>query len=189
MVSKRVLAACSIVIALTLAKRRRRMRNRKIWVHDWIRSRPAQGAYHQLVRELKMGDECSYRNFLRMDPATFELLLSEVGPLITYQDTKMCKAITPGERLALTLRFLATGIVTQFILYYSSLKSILFTHYFCVFTGKSFCSIQYLYRIPSQTVGKIIIETCLAITQVLQDHLKVMNSDNNVNTYTCTCTM
>ena len=57
-----------------------------------------------------MGDECSYRNVLPMAPTTFELLLSEVEQLITYQDTKMCKAITPREQLALTLRFLATGI-------------------------------------------------------------------------------
>ena len=31
------------------------------------------------------------------------------APSITYQDTNMREAIFPGERLALTLRFLATG--------------------------------------------------------------------------------
>ena len=33
-----------------------------------------------------------------------------VAPLITQQDTNMRQAISAGERLALTLRFLATGM-------------------------------------------------------------------------------
>ena len=71
--------------------------------------RPRLGAYHQLVQELRLSDEASYRHFVRMDAATFNQLLTRVGPLITFQDTNMREAISPGERLALTLRFLATG--------------------------------------------------------------------------------
>ena len=107
--SKRFFAACGVVIAIVMARRRRKRRNRTVWVRDWIKSRPAQGTYHQLLKELLISDRSSYRNFIRMDAATFNLLLSKVGPLITYQDTFMRKAIPPGERLALTLRFLATG--------------------------------------------------------------------------------
>ena len=44
-----------------------------------------------------------------MDMNTFDELLRLVGPHISYQDTNMRQAISPGERLALTLRFLATG--------------------------------------------------------------------------------
>ena len=40
------------------------------------------------------------------------MLLSKVQPLIAYHDTFMRKAIPPEERLALTLRFLATGMLT-----------------------------------------------------------------------------
>ena len=69
------------------------------------------GAYHQLLRELREGDRDSYRQFLHMDPDTFDVLLSKVRPYITYQDTQMRKAISAPERLALTLRFLATGTV------------------------------------------------------------------------------
>ena len=61
------------------------------------------------MQELRLSDASSYRNFLRMDAATFDELLQMVGPLITYQDTNMRQSISPGERLALTLRFLATG--------------------------------------------------------------------------------
>ena len=43
----------------------------------------------------------------------FELLTSEIVPLVIYLNTKMSKAITLGELLALTLQVLATGIVIQ----------------------------------------------------------------------------
>ena len=51
----------------------------------------------------------SYRNFLRMDLQSFEELLSKVGPLIRKENTVMRRSIEPEERLALTLRWLATG--------------------------------------------------------------------------------
>ena len=104
-----VIAASAIVLALIIARRRRRRRDRKVWVREWIKNRPQLGAYHQLLQELKVTDTQGYRNFLRMDPTTFELLLTKVGPLVTHQDTVMRKAIAPAERIALTLRFLATG--------------------------------------------------------------------------------
>ena len=120
MVAKRVylnnvIAACGLVIAIIIARRQRRRRNRSVWVREWIKNRPQLGAYHELVQELKLSDIQGYRNFLRMDPATFELLLSKVGPLVTHQDTVMRKAIAPAERVALTLRFLATGNFNHYI--------------------------------------------------------------------------
>ena len=84
--------------------------NRQTWVKPWIANRLEFGAYHALVSELRTRDEVSYRNFLRMDLASFEELLSKVGPLIRKQDTKMRRSIEPEERLALTLRWLATGM-------------------------------------------------------------------------------
>ncbi len=48
-------------------------------------------------------------NFLRMDSNTFNLLLSKVASLITERDTHLRKAIPPEQRLAVTLRYLATG--------------------------------------------------------------------------------
>ena len=103
------LGACAAVVAIVVNRRRRRRRNRTIWVREWVKNRKDQGAYHQLLQELRLTDTSSYRNFLRMDDPTFDELLHMVGPMITYQDTVMRKAIPPGERLALTLRYLATG--------------------------------------------------------------------------------
>lgn len=62
-----------------------------------------------LLRELREGDALFYKNFLRMAPEDFEYLLEKVTHLIKKQDTLMRKAISPAERLAITLRFLATG--------------------------------------------------------------------------------
>ena len=103
------LAACGVVAYVLLRRARRRRRNRTVWVRDWIRSRPRHGAFHSLVQELRLGDEAALKNFLRMNSATFEELLGIVGPHITYQDTHLRQAIPAGERLALTLRFLASG--------------------------------------------------------------------------------
>ena len=97
------------VIAIRLKNRRRKRRLRSMWVKKWLLNRGAHGAYEHLLQELKVLDVSSYRNFVRMDAATFEELLGMVAPLIIRKDTKMRQSIHPGERLALTLRFLATG--------------------------------------------------------------------------------
>ena len=47
---------------------------------------PSQGAYHHLLKELQLGDQVSYKHFIRMDVGSFESLLSNVGPMITYKD-------------------------------------------------------------------------------------------------------
>ena len=43
------------------------------------------------------------------DPESFGLLESFVAPFISRKDTNMRRCISAGERLAVTLRFLATG--------------------------------------------------------------------------------
>ena len=109
MADKAIVGACGVIVALMIMRARRNRRNRREWVRQWIRNRPRLGAYHQLVQELRLADGESYRHFVRMDIATFDELLSMVRPHITYQDNNMRQAISPGERLAVTLRFLATG--------------------------------------------------------------------------------
>ncbi|KAG8177535.1 hypothetical protein JTE90_023440 [Oedothorax gibbosus] len=69
------------------------------------------GCCENLMKELALEDPEGYRRYLRMDTETFELLLSYVAPSITKRDTNMREAIPAAERLAITLRFFATGIV------------------------------------------------------------------------------
>jgi hypothetical protein len=52
---------------------------------------------------------CIRSRYFRMSPNRFQHLLGLVTPLISKKDTSMRKAIPAEERLALTLRFLATG--------------------------------------------------------------------------------
>ena len=47
-----------------------------------------------------------------------------------------------------------------------------------IILGETFESLQYLYRIPSQTIGSIVPETCSAIVEVLQEeYMNVNNVD------------
>ena len=50
-----------------------------------------------------------------MTPTRIDQLLSVVGPAITRQHKNFWSPISPGERLAVTLRFLATGDSVQTI--------------------------------------------------------------------------
>ena len=76
-----------------------------------------------------------------MSPERFKHLLQLVGPKISKKDTRLRNAIPAAERLALTLRFLASG---------DSQKSLSFA-----------------FRIGTTTVSNIISETCIAIKESL----------------------
>ena len=61
------------------------------------------------MTELQNEDVAAFCNFVRMNPAWFQEILTRVGPRIETFDTWYQKAINPGCRLATTLHFLATG--------------------------------------------------------------------------------
>ena len=89
------------------AKKRKRKRN--IWVREWVGKRQCSGAFNGLIGELEISDIAGYKNFLRMDAMTFEKLTTMLAPLIQRRDTRLRQAIPVEERLAVTLRYLATG--------------------------------------------------------------------------------
>ena len=76
-----------------------------------------------------------------MSPERFDHLLSLVRPRITKEDTNYRKSISSAERLALTIRFLATG--------------------------ESQISLSFSFRIGKSTVSEIIAETCDTVHRVL----------------------
>jgi len=84
-----------------------------------------------------------------MSSEDFETLINMVGPKIHKKDTCFRKAIPVKERLAVTLRFLATG--------------------------DSYTSLQYLFGISKQIISLIIPEVCEALIEGLQDKIKVKN--------------
>ena len=107
-----IIISSASLIASSLYRRHQvnvRKRKRKSWARQWIKKRGEYGAYNVLVREIREIDSVSYCNFLRMNDDSFDILLQKVSTLIRRQDTRMRRAISPAERLAVTLRYLAAG--------------------------------------------------------------------------------
>lgn len=88
-----------------------------------------------------------FENFCRMSSTDFEYLLTKVSPIISKQDTQLRDAIPAKVRLALTLRFLATG--------------------------DSYRSLHFLFKVSSQIIARIVPEVCSALNEVLKDEIKV----------------
>ena len=61
------------------------------------------------MKELSAEDPAGFRNFVHIDKHDFNELLQKVTLHIKRQDTRLREAISPAERLALTLRYLASG--------------------------------------------------------------------------------
>lgn len=152
-----MIAASLLVLASGLLltekdqKKTHKRKPRSVWVKKWLEKRQSDGAYMKLLQELRYGefrDDSLYKHFLRMSHQNFMELLALVEPLIQKQDTRFRMAISAGERLAITLHYLATG--------------------------NSFRSLQYLFRVPQCTISKIIPEVLDAIWTVLKnDYIKV----------------
>ncbi|RVE43202.1 hypothetical protein evm_012151 [Chilo suppressalis] len=102
---QKVQAVVSLILALTLKKRIRKGR----WVKQWLLKREMY-THLNLLKEIQLTAEAEdYKNYFRMGEECFDELLRMVTPYITKQDTCMRKSITPEEKLAVTLRYLATG--------------------------------------------------------------------------------
>ncbi|PNF19897.1 hypothetical protein B7P43_G12288 [Cryptotermes secundus] len=102
-----------------------------------------------LLQDLKCLPK-DWSNYLRMDESTYLELLSIFSPYIKKEDTNMRKAITPNERLTVTLRYLATGRTLE--------------------------DLKFSTRISPQALGGVSPETCKAIYKVLRKYCKVMPS-------------
>ena len=131
-----------LLLLLYLRRRwRRRLKYlKRFWVGLIFRRREQYGEYFKLVQEMKNEDHESYFAYFRMLPRHFNYLLSLVKPLITKCNTRR-DTISPAERLALTLRYLASGDSPQ--------------------------SLSFSYRIGLTTVHKIIGEVTEAIWSTL----------------------
>nr|CAI5819399.1 unnamed protein product [Callosobruchus analis] len=82
-----------------------------------------------------------------MSAVDFEYLLNRIGPHIKKSDTVMRKSIPVNERLAVTLRFLASG--------------------------DSFISLSYLFKMSNQVISDIVHEVCQAIITELSEEIKM----------------
>ena len=99
-----------LVAAAVWYRKKKKRKIRSCWSRDWLINRPLFGAYHCLLQELADEDTQAAKNFLRMSQENFSELLEIVGPHIQKQDTVMRQPVKSAERLAITLRYLATGL-------------------------------------------------------------------------------
>ena len=118
-----IAAALTVIIASTVAivarnRRRRGIRRRQpiprtVWVSPLLQGRDQRGAWNSVIPDLNYSrisrNRGTFRNFFRMNEDLFQMLLEKVGPTIARQNTHMRRAVTPEQRLAVTLRYLATG--------------------------------------------------------------------------------
>lgn len=138
-----LLAIAAAAAALLSEKRKKR---RSIWAKQWLLQRKTF-SHINLLNELKLnpGD---WFNYLRMDENTYLELLKAVTPFIIKKNTHLREAISPHERLTVTLRYLATG--------------------------RSYEDLKFSAAISAQSLGQIIPETCTAIYRVLKmEYMKV----------------
>ena len=78
----------------------RKNEEKKHWVHPLFQNKKRQGAFHNLIQELKDDDE-KYFNYFRMSKASYYELLHRLGPALQRQDTTFRNALTPDEQLTI----------------------------------------------------------------------------------------
>ena len=74
-------AQTALILGLIVRRRRRRAysrRKRSVWVRSLFQKRTKQGAYHNLLQEMRLSDPESHFSYLRMSKETFDTLLSMV---------------------------------------------------------------------------------------------------------------
>uniref|UniRef100_A0AAG5DSG4 DDE Tnp4 domain-containing protein n=1 Tax=Anopheles atroparvus TaxID=41427 RepID=A0AAG5DSG4_ANOAO len=99
-----------------------------------------------LVEDLaNHGVDDTIKNFIRLSRGVFYHLLDLITPAISKMDTNMRRALTPLERICITLRFLATG--------------------------DSYDSLSILFRVSRQPISRIVPEVCDAIIAALKEYI------------------
>jgi hypothetical protein len=102
-------AVAVTIVSVCAAELATQKGKRKIWVKRLFQRRQSKGSYSSLLRELRDEDPYSFRAYLRMDIDTFDYLLDLLTPHISGSE-RYRKPIPAREILAVTLRYLATGI-------------------------------------------------------------------------------
>lgn len=139
-----IASAAFVVFYHKLKKEEMKKRKRRHWVAPLLKSRDVHGG-NQLLNDLIIGSTDQFGIFCRMSSDGFEHLLTLIEPAIRKQDTNYRDAISPKERLAITLRFLATG--------------------------DSYTSLMYLFKISKQSISTIVIDVCRALNDVLRNYI------------------
>lgn len=122
---------------------KRKKKQRSVWVRPYLLRRPKLGYYENLMMELEKENPVLYKNFMRLDAAMFHDIVNQVTPYIKKKATNCRKPLEPGLKVAVTLRFLATG--------------------------ESFKSLGYQFRVAPNTISCFVPQVCRAIVMAYGD--------------------
>ena len=91
---------------------------------------------------LDLDDPMAYQNFIQMRPELYQELEQRITAEFQRDRTLMRDPLSPGVKLAVTLRHLVTG--------------------------DSYTTLQYAFRVASPTIEKFVLEVCHTITRAYQ---------------------
>ena len=111
-------------------------RRHNMWVRPWLLQREERGAYHNIMADLYATDIPGFTNYMRMTPEFFEMMKTRLEPHLARQATNYRAPISVGEKLALAIRYLATG--------------------------ESYTSLSCQFRVGRSTISKFLPEVCRA---------------------------
>lgn len=121
---------------------------RRWWVKPYLQRRVIHGEYDALLSELMIEDPDKFKQVMRIDVATFHEILTLVAPTITKQTTNAREPISPGHKLAFTIRFLATGYAYR--------------------------DLGLNYRVSHSTMSTMVVPVCQAMLDIMgPDSLKI----------------
>ncbi|XP_043223443.1 protein ANTAGONIST OF LIKE HETEROCHROMATIN PROTEIN 1-like [Amphibalanus amphitrite] len=111
-----------------------------MWVRQPVLRRQEMGEFRALMAQERENGS-AFHNAYRMSPEAFDELTVQLEPALRRQDTNFRLAITPAEKLALTIRYLASGMSQKDVARY--------------------------FRLGRATVSKAIPEVCQAIWNII----------------------
>ncbi|XP_063910359.1 uncharacterized protein LOC135127718 [Zophobas morio] len=139
-----VLSVAGLLVASALTQKnedsRKVRKPPRWWVRPIFQSRKSKGDFHNLMNEMRLSDPEMFFSYTRMTRDQFDYLLSLVGNKLKKSSRR--ESLEPACRLAVTLRFLATG--------------------------DSYGSLSFAFRISKTVVYRIIKETCEILWSTLQ---------------------
>ena len=137
-----------------IAKNKRQRKNRpSVCFRPRICRSPLLGLYDRLMVEARREDPKAFNNFMRMPPEMFDEIVEKLTPALTNTATKLVEPLEPGLKVAIALRYLAAGT--------------------------KYHEMQYAWRVPHNTISKVVHEVCKAIIVVYHgEQLKPPNADD-----------
>ena len=126
----------------------RKRRHRLYKFRPWLTREELEeeGQYSRPMPRLHLDDLMAHRNFIQMPPELYQEMEQRITVEFQRDRTLMRDPVSPGVKLAVTLRHLATG--------------------------DSYTTLRYAFRVASSTIEKFVPKVCDAIT-LPEDWLQV----------------